>query len=49
MPKLKRGSNAKKIPHWRGTCPKCKRKRVKVLWTNIIEGVATGVCKRCGK
>jgi hypothetical protein len=48
MPKLKRGKNAKKIPNWRGTCPLCGRKRVRILWTAIIDGKAITVCKRCG-
>lgn len=48
MPKPRRGSNARKIPDWRGTCPKCGRKRVKVLWTALVDGHPLRVCKHCG-
>ena len=48
MSKPKRGSNAKKIPNWRGTCPACGRTRVKLLWTRIKEDKSQqSVCKRC--
>lgn len=48
MPKPRRGSNAKKIPNWRGTCPNCSRTRVKVLWNMMLNGQVTKVCKHCG-
>lgn len=48
MPKPKRGSNAKKIPNWRGTCPVCGRKRVRILYTAVNNGQPINVCKRCG-
>lgn len=49
MPKPRRGSNAKKIPNWRGTCPLCSRPRVKVLWTAMRDGELLKVCKHCGQ
>ncbi len=49
MPKPRRGSNARKIPSWRGTCPLCNRTRVKVLWTAMRDGALLKVCKRCGQ
>lgn len=49
MSKTKRGKNVKKIPGWRGTCPACKRTRVKLLWIGDKEAEGSKVCKRCGK
>lgn len=49
MSKPKRGSNAKKIADWRGTCQSCNKKRVKILWTSIGNGKTLRVCKRCGE
>ena len=50
MSKPNRGSNARKINGWRGTCPVCKRKAVKILWTKLNEkGEQIKVCKKCGK
>lgn len=48
MAKTKRGSNIKKIPNWRGTCPICNRSSVKVLWTAVQDGQSIKVCKHCG-
>jgi len=49
MSKPKRGSNAKRIPNWRGTCISCGRKRVKLLWIKTgLENSKANVCKRCG-
>lgn len=48
MSKPKRGRNAKKIQNWRGTCPVCKRTRVKLLWARLMEDRSQqSVCKRC--
>lgn len=47
MSKPRRGNNAKKIKNWRGTCPTCERKRVKVLWPSTINGKQVMVCKKC--
>ncbi|GKX67342.1 hypothetical protein [Inconstantimicrobium mannanitabidum] len=44
MAKNKRGKAIKKILNWRGTCPICKRTRVKLLW----EKDGQKVCKICG-
>ena len=47
MPKPKRG----KLVHttgWRGTCPKCSRTGVKVLWEKTEGDKTLKVCKRCG-
>ena len=49
MSKAKRGKNVKKIPGWRGTCPVCKRSRVKLLWTGKKEAAGNSVCKKCAK
>jgi hypothetical protein len=49
MAKVKRGKNVKKIPGWRGTCPVCKRTRVKLLWAGTKEATGANVCKKCGK
>ena len=32
MSKQRRGKYIKTIPNWRGTCPICGRKRVKLVW-----------------
>ena len=47
MAKPFRGRNAKKIPAWRGTCPKYGRTRVRVLWVTLVQGQESKVCKRC--
>lgn len=44
MGKSKRGHLIKKIENWRGTCPLCNRKAVKLLW----EKGDLKVCKICG-
>ena len=49
MAKTKRGKVIKKILGWRGTCPVCKRKRVKLLWSGIDGNTGLKVCKKCGK
>ena len=48
MSKPRRGSNAKKILNWRGTCPICNRKSVKILWTAVQNERSIKVCKHCG-
>lgn len=49
MAKPKRGSNARVVTGWRGTCPACDRQRVKLLWVKTDEGGKTlKVCKWCG-
>jgi len=47
MAKPNRGSNIKKIPGWRGTCPVCKRKRVRTLWTYTLNEEKVKICKKC--
>jgi len=50
MAKPKRGKIAKSTADWRGTCPACNRKRVKLLWVKTDdEGKQLKVCKICGK
>ena len=48
MAKSYRGKNIKKLG-WRGTCPLCKRTRVKLLWTKPVDGVKSNCCKQCSK
>lgn len=49
MPKKYRGRNIKKIG-WRGICPLCKRRRVKLLWKSQgEEGKSVNICKICYK
>lgn len=49
MAKAYRGKAIKRTPGWRGTCPLCKRPRVKLLWTKLAEdGKKITVCKVCG-
>ena len=48
MTKTERGKNIKKIPNWRGTCPICGRKRVKLAWSaKDSAGNKVNVCKLC--
>ena len=47
--KTKRGNAVKSIPHWKGTCPSCKRTGVKLLWTKLEGETNMKVCKHCGK
>ena len=47
MAKPNRGSIIKKTPGWRGTCPLCNRKRVRVLWPYSIGEDKVKICKRC--
>jgi hypothetical protein len=50
MAKPKRGRHIKSIPNWRGTCPKCERTGVKLLWIKLEkDNEQLNVCKRCGK
>jgi len=46
--KQRRGKVIKKIAGWRGTCPLCGRKRVKLVWTKKREDNKTiNICKIC--
>ena len=46
MSKQKRGKYIKTLPNWRGTCPICGRKRVKLVWTKKDEeGNTINICK----
>ncbi len=48
MSKAHRGSGIRKEPyHGRGTCPVCKKERVKILWDQEIDGQKTKICKKC--
>ena len=47
MAKPNRGKLLKKTAGWRGTCPACKRERVKVLWASEIDGAKVKICKKC--
>lgn len=49
MAKQNRGKALWKLPaHGRGTCPVCKRERVKVLYDLIAgDGTKAKVCKQC--
>ena len=48
MSKQKRGKYIKTLQNWRGTCPICGRKRVKLVWTKKDEnGKTINVCKHC--
>lgn len=48
MAKNKRGGGIKKTEGWRGTCPVCKRTRVKLLWDKAMEdGTTAKTCKQC--
>lgn len=48
MGKQRRGKVIKKIVGWRGTCPLCGRKRVKLVWTKKCEdGKVINICKLC--
>jgi len=47
MAKAKRGKTNLTVKNWRGTCPKCSRTGVKLLW-EIKEGEQNlKVCKVC--
>lgn len=48
MSKQRRGKYIKTIPGWRGTCPLCGRKRVKLVWIKKGEnGKNLNICKLC--
>ena len=48
MSKQRRGKYIKTIPNWRGTCPICGRKRVKLVCIKKDEkGNILNICKRC--
>lgn len=48
MSKQKRGKYIKTMPNWRGICPICGRKRVKLVWSKKDEnGKSINVCKKC--
>ena len=47
MAKPNRGRILKKTVGWRGTCPLCKRTRVRVLWPHTIGEDKVKICKRC--
>lgn len=49
MSKQYRGKAIRRHAGWRGTCPLCHRRRVKLVWTKVIEGgQKIQVCKICG-
>lgn len=47
MAKQKRGKVLKLEKNWRGTCPVCGRKRVKLVWPETSARGARMVCKSC--
>lgn len=48
MGKQKRGKVIKSIKGWRGTCPICGRKRVRLVWTKKdSQGKIINICKIC--
>lgn len=48
MAKQRRGKYIKMTPGWRGTCPLCGRKRVKLVWTGKdATGNKINICKLC--
>lgn len=48
MSKAHRGKGIRdQVAHGRGTCPVCKRSRVKVLYEQEIEGAKSSICKMC--
>lgn len=48
LAKQKRGKAIKIIEGWRGTCPLCGRKRVKLIWTDKdADGKKINICKLC--
>ena len=47
MAKPKRGKGLKSTKEWRGTCPVCAKKRVKLLWEKSVDEQKLKVCKRC--
>lgn len=48
MGKQKRGKIIKTIAGWRGTCPSCGRKRVRLVWTKKNDqGNTINICKIC--
>lgn len=47
MAKQKRGKVLKSQKNWRGTCPICNRKRVKLAWLESSAKGAKNICKAC--
>jgi hypothetical protein len=49
MGKTHRGKGVRNLPsHGRGTCPVCKRTRIKLLYPRgLPDGTTVKVCKRC--
>lgn len=47
MAKQRRGKAIKTIKNWRGTCPICKRERVKIVWDKKVDGMSVKCCKQC--
>ena len=47
MAKPNRGKTIKRIAGWRGTCPVCNRKRVRILWPYTIGEQKVKICKKC--
>jgi len=51
MAKPNRGKELKRNSPgaWRGTCPKCSRKRVRKIWSAVLAegGEPISVCKHC--
>jgi hypothetical protein len=48
MPKPKRGKTVRTMKNWRGDCPVCGKKRVKILWEKTVGDGKKMVCKACG-
>ncbi len=47
MGKSKRGKAISGMVNWRGTCPLCKRQRVKLVWQEGAGKEALKICKAC--
>ncbi len=47
MAKTKRGKALKRDGYGRGTCPICKRARVKLAWEIKRDGTKVRICKVC--
>lgn len=48
MSKSHRGKGIRELPqHGRGTCPRCKKENIKVLYEQEIDGVKAKICKCC--
>ena len=48
MSKAHRGKGVRTMPaHGRGTCARCKKENIKVLYEHEVEGQKLKVCKFC--